>query len=173
QVKTMRIPENYLEKVYAGFLAMNAGIRLGGPVEPEVWTDKRIQEVYGELKGYVKEYINFAADDDANGPVFFIRALYDDARDRELRPEDVGKAWLNYAREGIGMFWWGGDGVSTEHTAFLNLKKGLQAPLSGSAETNGIIIAEQIGGQIFIDTWGLLFPGQLEKAADYAEIAAS
>ena len=169
----MLIPNHYLEKVYAGFLGMNAGIRLGAPVEPEVWTDQRIQQVYGDLRGYVKEYINFAADDDANGPVFFIRALYDDARGRELCPEDVGKAWLNYAREGIGMFWWGGDGVSTEHTAFLNLKKGIPAPRSGAVETNGIIIAEQIGGQIFIDTWGLLFPGQIGKAADYAEIAAS
>lgn len=167
------IPKDYLEKVYAGFLGMNAGIRLGAPVEPEVWTDRRIEQMYGDVTGYIKDYKNFAADDDANGPVFFIRALYDDARDRELRPDDVGKAWLNYSREGIGMFWWGGDGVSTEHTAFLNLKKGIEAPRSGSAETNGIIIAEQIGGQIFIDTWGLLFPGQIEKAAEYAEIAAS
>jgi ADP-ribosylglycohydrolase len=167
------IPENYLEKVYAGFLGMNVGIRLGAPVEPTEWTPERIQQFYGEITGYVKDYKTFAADDDANGPIYFIRALYDDAIDRELTPEDVGRAWLNYSRNGIGMFWWGGEGISTEHTAYNNLKKGIPAPLSGAAETNGIVMAEQIGGQIFIDTWGLLFPNQIEKAAHYAEVAAS
>jgi ADP-ribosylglycohydrolase len=167
------IPENYLEKVYAGFLGMNVGIRLGAPVEPPVWTDKRIKEVFGDIRGYTKEYKTFAADDDANGPVFFMRALYDDASNRELTAEDVGKAWLNYSREGIGMFWWGGEGISTEHTAYMNLSRGIPAPRSGSIEMNGLIEAEQIGGQIFIDTWGLLFPGRMDKAASYAEKAAS
>lgn len=167
------IAKDYLEKVYAGFLGMNVGIRLGAPVEPTTWTYERINEIYGDIHGYIKDYKNFAADDDVNGPVFFIRALYDDAKDRELEAEDVGRAWLNYTREGIGMFWWGGDGISTEHTAFLNLKKGIKAPQSGSVEQNGIILAEQIGGQIFIDTWGLIFPNDPEKAAEYAQKAAS
>ncbi|MBS4189739.1 ADP-ribosylglycohydrolase family protein [Bacillus sp. FJAT-49705] len=167
------ILKNYLEKVYAGFLGMNVGIRLGAPVEPIEWTLERIHQFYGEIKGYVKDYKMFAADDDANGPIFFIRALYDDAIDREVTAEDIGKAWLNYARDGIGMFWWGGEGVSTEHTAYNNLKKGIPAPRSGSADLNGIILAEQIGGQIFIDTWGLLYPNNIEKAAHYAEMAAS
>jgi ADP-ribosylglycohydrolase len=167
------IPEGYLEKVYAGFLGMNVGIRLGAPVEPVEWTAEMIQKVYGEIRGYVKDYQHFAADDDANGPVFFIRAIYDDAKNRELTPDDVAKAWLNYSREGIGMFWWGGEGISTEHTAYLNLKRGIRAPKSGSKEQNGLVLSEQIGGQIFIDTWGLLYPGNPVKAADYAEKAAS
>ncbi|MGF7059099.1 ADP-ribosylglycohydrolase family protein [Brassicibacter mesophilus] len=167
------IQNDYLEKVYAGFLGMNIGIRLGAPVEPTVWTYEKIKATYGDITGYVKNYKNFAADDDVNGPVFFLRALYDDARDRELEAEDVGRAWLNYAREGIGMFWWGGYGISTEHTAYLNLKNGMHAPKSGSAIQNGIILAEQIGGQIFIDTWGLVWPNNVEKAAEYGEKAAS
>lgn len=167
------IPKHYVETVYAGFIGMNIGIRLGAPIEPVAWTHDRIREAYGEITDYVKPYKTFAADDDANGPVFFIRALYDDAVDRELEPEDVGRAWLNYAREGIGMFWWGGEDISTEHRAYVNLMKGIPAPQSGSIETNGIIMAEQIGGQIFIDSWGLLFPGRPEKAAEYAEKAAS
>ncbi|KAF0819625.1 hypothetical protein KIS4809_1486 [Bacillus sp. ZZV12-4809] len=167
------LPENYVERVYAGFLGMNIGIRLGAPLEPNEWSYEKIQEIHGDIRGYVKDYKTFSADDDANGPVYFIRALIDDARGRELTPQDVARAWLNYSREGIGMFWWGGDQISTEHTAYLNLKKGIPAPKSGSAEVNGIIMAEQIGGQIFIDTWGLLFPDNIQKAADYAEIAAS
>ncbi|NUH83471.1 ADP-ribosylglycohydrolase family protein [Bacillus firmus] len=167
------LPENYLESVYAGFLGMNIGIRLGAPLEPNEWSYEKIREIYGDIRGYVKDYKTFSADDDANGPVYFIRALIDDARGREMTPQDVARAWLNYSREGIGMFWWGGDQISTEHTAYLNLKKGIPAPKSGSAEVNGLIMAEQIGGQIFIDTWGLLFPDNIQKAADYAEIAAS
>ena len=163
----------YLEKVYAGFLGMNIGIRLGAPVEPTIWTYDRIYKTYGDITGYVKEYKNFAADDDANGPVFFLRALIDDAVDRPLEPQDVARAWLNYAREGVGMFWWGGYGVSTEHTAFLNLKNGIEAPESGSIRRNGKVIAEQIGGQIFIDTWGLVNPCDPGKAADCGEAAAS
>lgn len=167
------IPDNYVEKVYAGFLGMNAGIRLGAPVEPTLWTYDRIYKTYGEITDYVKEYKNFAADDDANGPVYFLRALYDDAADREPVPQDIANAWLNYAREGVGMFWWGGYGVSTEHTAYLNLKHGIKAPDSGSEKQNGKVLAEQIGGQIFIDTWGLVNPGEVERAARYGRTAAS
>jgi ADP-ribosylglycohydrolase len=71
------------------------------------------------------------------------------------------------------MFWWGGYGRSTEHTAYLNLKNGIPAPESGSIARNGLVPAEQIGGQIFIDTWGLVWPGNPEKAAEYAAAAAS
>ncbi len=164
---------NYLEKLYGGFLGMNVGIRLGAPVEPGIWSYEFIKEVYGDIRDYVKEYKNFAADDDANGPVFFLRALYDDANGRELTPQDVARAWLNYTREGKGMFWWGGVGVSTEHTVFQNLKAGIGAPQSGSIAQNGQIMAEQIGGQIFIDTWGLVLPNDPQRAAQYGGYAAS
>lgn len=167
------LPTDYLERVYSGFIGMNIGIRLGAPVEPEVWTFERIEKVYGDIKSYVKPYRTFSADDDANGPIFFMRALYDDAIDRELTAQDVAKAWLNYAREDVGIFWWGGVGISTEHTAYMNLRQGIEAPRSGSIEVNGELLAEQIGGQIFIDTWGLLWPGNIEMAALYAERAAS
>jgi ADP-ribosylglycohydrolase len=167
------IPQDYLEKTYAGFLGMNIGIRLGAPVEPTIWTFERIEKTYGDITAYVKDFINFAADDDANGPVFFLRALYDKEKGKELAPEHIGDAWLNYAREGVGMFWWGGYGTSTEHTAYLNLKNGIAAPKSGSIEQNGKILAEQIGGQIFIDTWGLVLPNNIERAAKYAVTAAS
>ncbi len=167
------IREDYLERVYAGFLGMNIGIRLGAPVEATIWSYDRIQATYGDITAYVKDYINFAADDDANGPYYFLRALYDDAAQRDLIPQDVGRAWLNYAREDKGMFWWGGYGRSTEHTAYLNLKAGIPAPQSGSLAQNGATLAEQIGGQIFIDTWGLVSPGNPEQAVRLGVAAAS
>ncbi len=167
------IPDRYVEKVYAGFLGMNIGIRLGAPVEPSIWTYERIRDTYGDIRDYVKPYKTFAADDDANGPVYFLRALNDGAEPGHVTPGEVAGAWLNYAREGVGMFWWGGYGVSTEHTAYLNLKHGIPAPRSGSARVNGKILAEQIGGQIFIDTWGLIHPCDGKAAADDAQAAAS
>ena len=71
----MKIPENYFEKVYAGWLGKVIGIRLGAAIEG--WTCQRIQNVFGELWDYPAQYKNFAADDDSNGPMFFIRALED------------------------------------------------------------------------------------------------
>lgn len=164
---------DYLEKVYSGIVGKTMGVILGAPVEPTLWTYEKIYETYGDITEYVKSFKNFAADDDLNGPIFFLKALDYVKKDEVFSASHVGKAWLNYSREGVGMFWWGGYGTSTEHTAFLNLKNGIDAPMSGSIEVNGSSIAEQIGGQIFIDTWGLIFPGNMEKAADYAERAAS
>lgn len=161
----------FLEKIYSGFLGMNIGIRLGAPVEPGFWSYERILEVYGDIADYIKDYSHFAADDDVNGPVFFLRALDDSGK--APTPQSVAQAWLNYAREGVGLYWWGGHGISTEHTAYLNLKSGIPAPQSGSIRQNGKTLAEQIGGQIFIDTWGLICPGDPPRAAKYAMDAAS
>ncbi|MGE0074181.1 MAG: ADP-ribosylglycohydrolase family protein [Sphaerochaetaceae bacterium] len=161
----------YLEKVYGGLLGKCVGVRLGAPVEPLVWTYDRIHKTYGEITGYIKDYREFAADDDINGPVFFIRALLDNPS--PIGPKEIGRAWLNYTREEIGFYWWGGYGRSTEHTAYLNLKSGLDAPVSGSMAVNGSTVAEQIGGQIFIDSWGWVFPIDYKKAATYGGYAAS
>lgn len=147
------------------------GVRLGAPVEPTIWTYERIGDAYGEIAGYLRDFKNFAADDDTNGPLYFIRAM----RDYQLQPtpEQMGKTWLNYAADGHGMFWWGGFGISTEHTACENLRAGIKAPRSGSIAQNGATVAEQIGGQIFIDSWGWVNPDNPGRAAQMAAIAAS
>ena len=132
-----------------------------------------IRNTFGELNGYPASYKNFAADDDSNGPLFFIRALEDCGDIGRFDAQDVANALLNYAPFEHGFFWWGGYGVSTEHTAYLNLRNGIPAPRSGSIEQNGSTMAEQIGGQIFIDPWGLVAPGNPELAAKLAEKAAS
>ncbi|MEO7221796.1 MAG: ADP-ribosylglycohydrolase family protein [Devosia sp.] len=159
------------ERIYAGFIAKAIGVRLGAPVEPTIWTLERIEKTYGEVTNYLHDFKNFAADDDTNGPVYFIRVLRDYGLD--FTAEQEGKTWLTYAAEEHGMYWWGGFGRSTEHTAYLNLKNGIPAPLSGAIATNGAAIAEQIGGQIFIDSWGWLNPGNPARAAEMSARAAS
>jgi len=166
-----RIPKDYMEKVYAGWLGKVIGVRHGAPTEG--WSYERLEKVFGEIDGYLVDYKDFAADDDTNGPMFFLRALEDYTYTSEITPEQIGLTLLNYAPYEHGFFWWGGYGKGTEHTAYLNIKNGIIAPRSGSVEQNGAAIAEQIGGQIFIDTWGLVVPGNPKLAAEYAEKAAS
>ncbi len=167
-----KIPENYLELVYAGWLGKIIGVRHGAKIEN--WTYDRIKKTYGEITDYTHHYQkNFAADDDTNGPVFFLRALEDYRYDSNITPAEMGLNLLNYVPDGHGFFWWGGYGISTEHTAYINLQNNLTAPRSGSIEQNGKAVAEQIGGQIFIDCWGFITPGQPELAAEYAAKMAS
>ncbi len=165
------IPADYVEKVYAGWVGKVIGVRHGGNVEG--WTYDRLERTFGEITHYLHEFKNFAADDDTNGPMFFLRALEDFTHTRDITAEQMGLTWLNYAPDGHGFYWWGGYGKSTEHTAYLNLKNGIPAPRSGSIEQNGPTVAEQIGGQIFIDVWGLIAPGNPQLAAEYAEKIAS
>lgn len=168
----MPIPSDYVERCYAGWLGKIAGVRLGAPIEG--WSYEKIRRVLGdEVYDYIVDYDDFAADDDTNGPMFFLRAMEDFCCSEELTAEQIGKTWLNYTPYEHGFYWWGGYGVSTEHTAFLNLCAGIPAPRSGSIAQNGAAVAEQIGGQIFIDTWGLVNPGEPERAARFARKAAS
>lgn len=101
-----------LEKLYAGLIGMDAGMRLGAPVENPFWTYERLQSYYGDIRGYLREQRYYTADDDVNGPLIFVRALADNAMPETLAPETVGETWLNYTRRGMGMFWWGGEPFS-------------------------------------------------------------
>ena len=168
----MKICADYLERCYAGWLGKIAGVRFGAPIEG--WEYERIRRVLGEeVFSYIVDYHEFAADDDTNGPMFFLKALEDYECSEALTAEQIGRTWLNYTPYEHGFYWWGGYGRSTEHTAYLNLRAGIPAPRSGSIAQNGRAVAEQIGGQIFIDSWGLVNPGNPERAARFARKAAS
>lgn len=159
-----------LEKIYYGWLGKAIGIRYGAPVE--MWDAEEIRKRYADAEGYFVDYNDFAADDDSNGPIFFFRALSECKDLSAYGFADMVRCWRNYVPFEHGFYWWGGYGVSEEHTAYLNLQKGIFPPYSGSALQNGRILAEQIGGQIFSDIWGLVSPYDHHRAADLAEIAA-
>lgn len=168
------LPSDYLERTYAGVLGKIVGVYLGRPFEQ--WSRSAIQSRLGEVEYYVNEELGqplVVADDDITGTFTFLRALEDNDFDPNLTPEQIGETWLNYIVENRTILWWGGMSTSTEHTAYLRLKSGFKAPLSGAIETNGKTVAEQIGAQIFIDGWGLIHPGDPEAAADWARRAAS
>ena len=168
----MATPNDYLERVYAGVLGKLVGVYLGRPFEG--WTYQKIMQELGPIEYYVHERLNqplVVTDDDVAGTFTFVRALEDYGIAPDLSAEDIGKAWLNYIVEDRAILWWGGNANSTEHTAWLNLKRGIPAPHSGSIATNGTTVAEQIGAQIFIDGWAMVAPGQPRLAARLAEQA--
>lgn len=168
----MQVPNDYLERVYAGVLGKLVGVYLGRPFEG--WTYQRIMDELGPIEYYVHERLKqplVVTDDDVAGTFTFVRALEDYGIRPDLTSEEIGKAWLNYIVEARSILWWGGNGNSTEHTAWLNLKRGVAAPASGSIATNGQTVAEQIGAQIFIDGWAMVSPRQPELAAKLAEQA--
>jgi len=168
------IPRDYTERVYAGVLGKIIGVYLGRPFEG--WTYECIINELGEIWYYVHEKLDLpliVTDDDITGTFTFLRALPDYDNSRDLTPAQIGQTWLNYIIEGRTILWWGGLGNSTEHTAFLRLKKGIEAPRSGSIALNSKVVAEQIGAQIFVDGWAMVAPGDPELAADLARRAAS
>ena len=170
----MSIPADYAERVYAGVLGKSIGVYLGRPFEG--WTYERIQEQLGDINYYVHDKLDvplIVTDDDISGTFTFIRALDDFNANPKISAKHIGHSWLNYIIEKRSILWWGGMGNSTEHTAFLRLKNGVEAPMSGSEKMNGKVVAEQIGAQIFIDGWALVSPGNPDQAARLAKEAAS
>ena len=168
------VPTDYLERVYAGVLGKLIGVYLGRPFEG--WTHQRILKELGPIEYYVHDRFGdplVVTDDDVSGTFTFVRALAEHGVRADISAEDIGKTWLNSIIEQRSILWWGGNGNSTEHTAWLNLKRGVAAPHSGSIATNGQAVAEQIGAQIFIDGWALVAPGRPRLAAQLAEAAAS
>ncbi|KAI5859867.1 ADP-ribosylation/Crystallin J1 [Durotheca rogersii] len=185
------LPPDYLERVYAGVLGKLIGVYLGRPIEG--WTHERILAELGPVRYYVNERVGrgdlplVVTDDDVSGTFAFVRALEEHlpppsssspphpspGAPAPVTAEQIGKTWLNAVVPRRAVFWWGGRGVSTEQTAFLNLRRGVRAPRSGSAALNGRTISEQIGGQIFADAWALAAPGNPALAAELAAAGAS
>ena len=170
----MPLPADYLERVYAGVLGKMIGVYLGRPFEG--WEYDAISQTLGEVDYYVHDKLGkplIVTDDDISGTFTFLRALPDHGNSPDITAEQIGQTWLNYLIEKKTILWWGGLGASTEHTAYLRLKHGIQAPASGSMAVNGPVVAQQIGAQIFIDGWAMVNPGDPQRAAAMAGKAAS
>jgi ADP-ribosylglycohydrolase len=170
----LTLPNDYAERVYAGVLGKLIGVYLGRPFEG--WSYEALTSRFGQIDYYVHEQMSVplvVTDDDISGTFTFLRALEDYGNGKEITARQIGQTWLNYLIENRTVLWWGGMGNSTEHTAYLRLKHGIPAPESGSIATNGKVVAEQIGSQIFIDGWGMISPGDPEMAAEFARRAGS
>ncbi len=155
-------PQDYLEKLYAGILGKVIGVYLGHPTEGMNFRD--ILDKYGEVWYYLQERDVCEPDDDITGTYLFPRAVEDYPFSLDTLSENIAKVWLNGFVEHESAVAWSGKGISTEHTAYLNLKDGIMPPMSGSIDVNGPIVAQQVGGQIFMDLWGMLAPNDPDLA---------
>ena len=167
------LPADYPERAYAAVLGKLIGVYLGRPFEN--WTYRRIIRDLGPIEYYVHDRLEcplVVTDDDVAGTFTFIRALEEHGAEPDISSREIGQTWLNAIVENRSILWWGGAGNSTEHTAWLNLKRGVEAPASGSIDVNGRTVAEQIGAQIFIDGWAIVAAGDPALAARLAEQAA-
>lgn len=165
--------QQYENQIYAGVLGKILGVYLGRPVEG--WSYDKIKETFGEISYYVHDEVGvplIVADDDISGTFGFFRAIADHGYKADTSAKEFGETWLNYIIENKTILWWGGLGRSTEHTAYLNLKNGIEAPRSGSIEVNGKTLAEQIGAQIFIDAIAMACPNNPDLAAALVRNAA-
>lgn len=158
------------KRIYTSWLGKNIGIRLGAPIES--WTGPEVRKCYQPITNYLTDYSQFAADDDANGPLFFADVMKYHSFD-DVTALDMANNLLNVVSYEKGFFWWGGKGISTEHTAWLNLINHIEAPLSGSYKLNSKAVSEQIGGQIFSDCWGYLALDKPDIAISLAEKMSS
>ena len=72
-----QLPENYKEKVYAGWLGKCIGVRFGAPIES--WTYQQINNYLGEVPDYlpIPEGKIFQADDDIAVPLILLKAVED------------------------------------------------------------------------------------------------
>lgn len=176
----MAFSEEVVRRIYGGWLGKAIGVAYGAPVEG--WTYEQIRAAYGDLVAQGDRFYLtpmdrlFGADDDTSHPLLMLHAVAESLRagaPQVPAPRELGHWWLNLLPEDHGVIWRGGYGVSTEDTAFQNLLAGIEPPASGSAALNGTVVSQQIGGQIFSDIWGLLAPGDPERAAAWADAAAS
>ncbi|MDE1248484.1 ADP-ribosylglycohydrolase family protein [Vibrio aestuarianus] len=168
----MMYSEGLYRKIYSGILGKIVGVYIGRPFEG--WDHSQISKNFGDINCYVNEEVDhplICSDDDITGTFMFTHALEDHLFRKDFSSVHVGQTWLDILIKGKTVLWWGGYGQSTEHTAWQNLKNGIPAPQSGSIETNGQTVAEQIGAQIFIDGWGMLNPNMPDKAANMAREA--
>ncbi len=167
------VSQKYHEQVYAGVLGKIIGVYLGRPVEG--WPYEKIQEQFGEVDYYIHDKLKLpliVADDDISGTFGFFRAMEEHGFNPNITSKDIGHTWLNNIIEDKTILWWGGLGRSTEHTAYLHLKNGIEAPESGSRLLNGPTLSNQIGAQIFIDAFAMMCPDDPEKAVYYIREAA-
>ena len=172
------IPNDYAERVYSGVLGKMIGVYLGRPFEG--WSYEEVAAKLGDIRYYVhdrqgvqlRNTLLVVTDDDLAGTFVFARALEDYGYTPDLSAKQVGETWLNYVVQERSVLWWGGPGNSTEHTAYMRLAQGVEAPMSGSIAMNGQAAAEQIGAQIFIDGWAMACPGNPVLAARLAGEAA-
>jgi len=166
-------PMRLCSKVYGAVLGKVIGVRLGIPYEfssdPAHDPNK-----LGRVTTFPLDEFDVYPDDDTNGFYLFSKAFSRISSAEQISTDIAAELILEQASEDRGMFWWGNSdsSLSTESKAYHNLINGVSPYESGDYAHNGFS-ADTVGGQIFYDAAGIIFPGDPERAAKCAGILAS
>ena len=156
----MQIPNDYLERVYAGVLGKLVGVYLGRPFEG--WTYQRIMKELGPIEYYVHERLNqplVVTDDDVAGTFTFIRALedYGISPDLTRRGHRQGLAQL-HRRAALDPVVGRQRQFDRAHRLAEPQDAASRRRLRARSRPTAQTVAEQIGAQIFIDGWAMVAP---------------
>ena len=154
----------YLNKVYGGWLGRVVGSQFGTPLEfrPYWFTQKKYCDKGAkEIEYYVKDPDPKAVNDDEIYEILGLLAM--EERGINITALDLAQYWnaLLYKAQ-----------FTAEKAALLNIRKGIFPPDSASND-NGNFWFDAIGGQMKADIWGLIAPNCPEIAAQYAKIDGS
>lgn len=141
--------EQYLERVYAGWLGQIVGGALGTSIEG--YTAEKLRERYGEIRGYLTSPSTF--NDDITFELAFLKAL--EERGGDMSARDIALYWVS-----LIPFGW-----SAELVALRNLEEGFLPPASA---THRNPFSEWIGAQMRGAVCGLVAPGNAREAARLA-----
>jgi ADP-ribosylglycohydrolase len=145
--------DNYAERIYQGWLGQIAGGSFGTAIEG--YTGKRIQQVYGEVRGYL------IPPETTNDDVVYELLLLDvyEKMGKGITSDVLGDEWVKKLPYG----------VSAEGTALRNLNLGIYPPESGTFLDP---YCDWIGAQMRGMVCGMLAPGDPMEAARLAHIDA-
>ena len=139
------------ERIYSGWLGQIAGGAFGTAIEG--YHTERIQEIYGEIDGYI------TTPETMNDDVVYELALLDvfEREGRGFSSKSLGLEWVRQIP-----FGW-----SAEWVAIANLSSGIFPPASGSTRNP---YSEWIGAQMRGMVCGMLAPGWPLEAARLAHV---
>jgi ADP-ribosylglycohydrolase len=141
--------EEYLERLYGGWLAQIVAGALGTAIEG--YTTDALREKYGEIRDFVVEPTTF--NDDVTYELAFLRAL--ELKGKSITSRDIAEQWV-----ALIPFGW-----SAELVALRNLRQGILPPDSATFRNP---FYEWVGAQMRGAVCGLVAPGDPGRAAELA-----
>lgn len=140
------------DKIYACWLGKNMGGTIGAPYEGK--------HEMNDIQGFITKPGEVLPNDDLDLQLIWLKAMEEQGPDG-VNAQVLGEYWLSY----IGPNW------NEYGVCKSNLRAGLPAPLSG--EYNNAYWQHSNGAWIRTEIWACLYPGNVEKAIEYAFADAS
>ena len=174
----LMIPDDYEERVYAGVLGKVIAVYLGRPVrgldlradQRASWARSPVTSTTGTDLA-LKNHLLVVTDDDISGTFVFPRALRDHGPEPTSAPSRRDLAQRDPGGH-LGALVGRAGQLHRAHRLPAHEGRASQPPESGSIARNGIVVAEQVGAQIFVEGFAMTRPGDPEAAADLVERAA-